>query len=108
MMPKHLLVAKVIVVLAIGMVMGYAMGVSFAHDVTKAQTITKEAYVADFDRYKSDLESSDIPMAGTVVMGTVFAAGVFGIYELVSMGLAIGFRSLRGDQTDERSLFDDG
>ena len=47
-------------------------------------------------------------MPGAVAMGAVMAVGVFGLDELVSIGLATGFRSLRGGQTEEPSLFDDG
>ncbi len=88
MLPKQLLVAKVIIVVSLGLLLGYALGISYANDISKARTLTLEEYVADFASYKADLESSDIGMPGAIAVGLIMAVGAFGLYELLGLGLA--------------------
>lgn len=96
MFQKHVLIAKAIIVVAIGLLVGYALGVSFANDVAKSRVVTMEEYVADFERYKADLESSDIPMPGAIVIGVVMVFGAFSIYELLAFGVAKGLAAVGG------------
>ena len=95
MIPKHLLLAKAVLLIALGLGLGYALGVSYAKDAIKARTITMEEYVADFERYKADLaSSSDIPMPAAVVTGLIMVVGALGLYELLAMALAKGLAAV--------------
>ena len=87
-MKVPLLVAKGTVVLLIGLAVGYAVGVSTAHDVERGRVLTLKTYAADFEHYKAKLESSGIPMAGSLLIGVVFALATFASYEFLSLGLA--------------------
>jgi hypothetical protein len=88
MPPKHLLIAKLVVAIIAGLAVGYGVGVSLQHEAAKGRALTMDQYVADFQRYKGNLESSEIPMAVSLVLGTLMVCGAFALYELFALGVA--------------------
>jgi hypothetical protein len=88
MPPKHLLIAKIAVGILAGLAVGYGVGISLQHDAVKGRALTMEQYVADFQRYKGNLESSEIPMPVALVFGTFMVCGAFALYEVFALGLA--------------------
>lgn len=96
MLQKQLLVAKMFIALAVALVVGYAVGVSTAQDAERGRSLTLKAYIADFERHKANLESSDMPMAAAVVAGVIMVVGTFGLYELLAFGLVKGYHAVRG------------
>jgi len=90
MPPKPLLIAKIVVALIAGLAVGYGVGVSLRHEAAKGRALTMDQYVADFHRYKGNLESSETPMAVSLVLGTLMICGAFALYELFALGVAKG------------------
>src|SRR5213596_3761839 len=88
MFTKHVLIAKSVVTLLIGALFGYAIAGNVARDAARGRALTKDAYVADFERFKAKLETSEVPTPVAIVSGVVMALGAFGIYELLALGLA--------------------
>ena len=97
---KHLLAAKFFVVAVMGLIVGYALTSSFAEDVARAEAMTLEEYVAEFDDYKADLRSSEMPTAGAVAVGLIMIIGFFSIYEALSIALAWAIAAL-GKSNDD-------
>src|SRR5438034_7357502 len=59
MFTKHVLIAKSVVTLLIGALFGYAIAGNVARDAARGRALTKDAYVADFERFKAKLERSE-------------------------------------------------
>ena len=50
---KYVLIAKSVVTLLLGVLFGYAIGGSMARDAARGRALTKDAYIADFERFKA-------------------------------------------------------
>ncbi len=96
------IVARLIVALVLGAVVGYAVGKSMASDAARGQSLTLKEYIADFEHHKKELIKSDLPMAFSVVIGALLIMLVFGIYEL----LVVGIDRLLGVLDRRRNLAD--
>ncbi len=96
MFTKHVLIAKSVVTLLIGALFGYAIAGNVARDAARGRALTKDAYVADFERFKAKLETSEVPTPVAIVSGVVMALGAFGIYELLALGLAKAIGAVAG------------
>jgi hypothetical protein len=84
---KGMFVAKTLVAVDLGALFGNFVGHNSAADAEKARTLTMDAYVEDYAKYKAKLESH-VPLAGTVIVMVIFSVGVFGLYEFSSMLVA--------------------
>ena len=84
----HMIGARIVLALLLGALLGYAIGNSMENDAERGKTITLKQYVADFESYKEELVSSEVPMAATVVMGMIIVVLLFGVYELLAFGVA--------------------
>ena len=84
---EHQVGARVIVAVLLGALLGYAIGTSTKSDAERGKALTMKEYVADFDRHKAKLESSEMPMAVALISGVIMVAGVLGVYELLAFGL---------------------
>ena len=81
------LVAKGTIALVAGLALGYAVGVSLAHDSEKGRALTMKVYIADFERHKADLESSQVPTWVALLAGVCITFATFLGYELLAFGL---------------------
>lgn len=81
-------IAKGTIALVVGLAVGYGVGLSLAHDAAKGRALTLDQYMADFKIHKTDLESSAMPMGLSLLSGVVLVFAVFGLYELLAVGLA--------------------
>jgi len=97
---EHQVGARVIVAAVLGALLGYAIGVSTQNDAARGKALTMKAYVADFDRYKAKLETSDMPMPVALISGVIVVAGLFGVYELLALGLSKALAALTRGSTD--------
>jgi uncharacterized membrane protein YqhA len=86
------LIARLIVLVLLGVVTGYAVGKSLAADAAKGQTLTLKEYIADFESHKQDLIKSKMPMAMAVFVGVLMIVVVFGIYELLVLAVDKGLQ----------------
>ena len=94
------LIGRLLAASLIGGALGYAFGASVAHDAERGRTITMKQYVDDFDRYRSKLETSSVPIWGAVLTCIVMALGLFGAYEGLGFLLTKTLSALsRGDAT---------
>jgi len=88
--------ARIVVALVLGALVGYAVGQSLHNDAERGKTLTLKQYVADFEKHKEDLVSSETPMAATIVMGMIMVALLFGVYEVLVFGVGKAFQALTG------------
>ncbi len=88
MFKNHLISAKAIILLSVGVLVGHAIGRSLASDAAQGRSLTMKQYIADFDAHKAKLTSSEIPMPAAIIAGVVMLLGTFGAYELLALGLA--------------------
>lgn len=77
------LVARLIVIILIGIATGYAVGKSLASDAATGRELTLKEYIADFDRHKKDLIDSEMPMGVSIFVGVLMLVVVLGVYELL-------------------------
>ena len=84
---KYNFVAKAIVAVCLGALVGYFLMQNMNADVEKGRTLTMDAYMQDFPKYKAKLESHTSG-AGAVIVMVFLAVGFFGIYEFLSLLLA--------------------
>ncbi len=105
MSTQHVLIAKGVVTLLLGVLFGYAIGGSLARDAARGRALTRDEYIADFERFKAKLESKEAPMSISILSGVVMTLGTFGIYELLALGLAkvIGAVAGRGGEEGPRT-----
>ena len=87
-MRAHTFVAKGTITIVLGLAVGYALGVSVKHDAAKGRSLTMAQYVADYAPYRQKLQSGEIPMAASVLIGTMMIVAAIGTYELLAFGLA--------------------
>ena len=90
----HMIGARVVVALLLGALLGYVIGNSIESDAERGKTLTLKQYVADFETYKENLVSSEVPMAATVVVGMIIIALLFGVYELLAFGVATALHAV--------------
>ena len=96
------LIARLIVMILIGIATGYAVGKSLAADAATGRELTLKEYIADFDRHKQELIDSDISMGMSLFVGVLMIVVLLGVYELLVLGvnkaLQLVERSPRPDQ----------
>ena len=80
------LIARLIVVILLGLVTGYAAGKSVAKDAATGRELTLKQYIADFEKHKEELVSSDMPMWLAIISGVLMIVVLFGVYELLVLG----------------------
>ena len=80
------LIARLIVVILLGLATGYAVGKSVAKDAARGHELTLKQYIADFESHKEDLVSSDMPMWLAIISGVLMIVVFFGVYELLVLG----------------------
>jgi anaerobic C4-dicarboxylate transporter len=85
--PIEMVAARVVVALLLGALLGYAVGNSLNSDAERGRNLTLKQYVADFESHKEKLVSSEAPMGVSVVLGTIMVAVLFGVYELLVVGV---------------------
>ena len=100
---EHAVVARVIVVLLLGVLLGYGLDTSLKGDAERGKELTMKQYVADFDRYKAKLEKSDMPLAVALVSGVIMVTILFGVYELLAFGLGKGLAAMTRGSSDAPS-----
>ena len=81
------IIARLIAALVLGLVVGYAVGKNMARDVARGKTLTMKEYIADFDNHRKELVKSDLPMGFAVFIGALLVMLVFGLYELLVIGV---------------------
>ncbi len=91
---RHALAGKLVIICVIGVAMGLAVAADLAQDSEEGRALTLEEYVADFEEHKEELESSEIPPAASVLGGAVLAFVVFGVYEILGLGVGRLFAAL--------------
>lgn len=79
--------ARVIVALLLGIATGYGVGKSLAKDAAEGRALTLETYIADFEHHKEELSKSAMPMGVAIVSGIVMIVVVFGVYEVLVLGV---------------------
>jgi len=77
------LIARLIVVILLGIATGYAVGKSLAKDAAAGRELTLKEYIADFESHKKELVSSDMSMGLAIFVGVLMIVFVFGVYELL-------------------------
>lgn len=77
------LIARVIVVILLGIATGYAVGKSLAKDAATGRELTLKQYIADFESHKEKLVSADMSMGVAVFVGVLMLVVVFALYELL-------------------------
>jgi len=77
------LIARVIVVILLGIATGYAVGKSLAQDAATGRELTLKQYIADFESHKEKLVSSDMSMGVAIFVGVLMLVVVFALYELL-------------------------
>lgn len=85
-MPRKM-VARMIVGVLLGLLTGYAMGKALAGDAERGGNLTLKEYIADFERHKGELVSSEMPMAVAVLSGLILLLGCLGVYELLAFAV---------------------
>jgi hypothetical protein len=88
--PRHLVIGKFLAMVALGVGFGYVMGRSMADDAVRGAALTRDAYIANYDAYKADLESSGTPIMGAIAIGVVFMIGGMVFYEALSVTCSWG------------------
>ncbi|MEJ2239812.1 MAG: hypothetical protein P8X82_16075 [Gemmatimonadales bacterium] len=81
------LAGKLVIICIMGITIGLAIEAQMNADFQRSQSLTLEEYVADFDEYKEDLRSSEMPPAASVAAGVIFTFTVFGVYEILGLGV---------------------
>lgn len=81
------LIARLIVVILLGVATGYAVGKSVAKDAATGRELTLKQYIADFEKHKEELVSSDMPMWLAIISGVLMIVVLFGVYELLVLGV---------------------
>ena len=99
---------RVLAATILGAALGYAVDVSLLRDAERGRQLTMDAYLADFQQHKADLENSGGPMGLYVVVCVVMALGLFGVYEGLGFALGKGFSVLVRSRTGAASLHEGG
>lgn len=95
---RHGALGKVIAVLLIGFFVGYGIAGIEATNYKRAQTLTLEKYTAQFEKYRNSF-LHPMPLWAAVLLATLLAAAVFGIYEFVGGVFSLLIRKvLRGQK----------
>ena len=81
------LIAKVIVILAVGTLLGYGMTYDGRQAIDRAEALTFEQYASEFEQYKEDLVADVMPPVVSVVAALLACATIFGLYEAAGAGL---------------------
>lgn len=84
---RQALAGKLVIICIMGIAIGLAIEAQMKADFERSQSLTLEEYVADFDEYKEDLRSSEMPPAASVAAGVIFTFTVFGVYEILGLGV---------------------
>jgi len=79
---------KLIVTLVAGILLGLLYHESTVADYARAQQLTLARYTADFEVYKSRLTEHYWPLWGDVLLVLLMVLLFFGVYELLSFGIA--------------------
>jgi anaerobic C4-dicarboxylate transporter len=77
------LIARLIVVILLGIATGYAVGKSLAKDAATGRELTLKQYIADFESHKEKLVSSDMSMGVAIFVGVLMLVVALGVYELL-------------------------
>ena len=80
-------IGRSITATVIGVALGYAIGLSVNRDAARGKALTREAYIAQFDAHKAQLEKSGGPVPVYVIVGVIMSVGFFGVYEGLSWGV---------------------
>lgn len=89
------LLSRVIVALMLGLLCGYVIGKEMEKDAERWRTLTLKEYVSEFEAEKAKLtEAGDTPLAAMVLVGTLMVVVLFGIYELLVLGVDRLLRAL--------------
>jgi len=89
------LIGRVIAASIMGVLLGYAVGSTAKRDAELGRALTRDAYVAQFERHQADLENSSrysVPVY--VAFCVILALGFFGLYEGISWALERGVVAL--------------
>lgn len=77
------LIARLVVVILLGVATGYGVGASLAKDAATGRELTLKQYIADFESHKEKLVSSEMSMGVAIFVGVLMLVVVFGVYELL-------------------------
>ena len=88
------LIARLIVVILLGVATGYAVGKSVAKDAATGRELTLKQYIADFESHKEELVSSDMPMWLALISGVLMIVVLFGVYELLVLAADKALRAV--------------
>jgi len=90
---RNVIIGKIIVILILGSLAGYFAEMSARADYEKGKSLTREAYLADYDKYRAELTDSEpSPVAFAVLVSLLVMLAAFGLYELAGkvLGAVIG------------------
>jgi hypothetical protein len=90
------LVARLIVVILLGVATGYAVGKSVAKEAATGRELTLKQYIADFESHKEELVSSDMPMWLAIISSVLMIVVLFGVYELLVRAADKALRAIDG------------
>jgi hypothetical protein len=79
---------KIIVTLVSGVLLGLLYHNSTVADYVRAQQLTLARYTEDFEAYKARLTEHFWPLWGDVLLVLLMVFVFFGVYELLSFGVA--------------------
>ena len=88
------LIARLLVVILLGVATGYAVGKSVAKDAATGRELTLKQYIADFESHKEELVSSDMPMWLAIISGVLMIVVLFGVYELLVLAADKALRAI--------------
>jgi hypothetical protein len=80
------LIGRVIAATIMGAALGYGVGLSINRDAERGKALTREAYIAQFDEQKAQLEKTGGPLAVYVIAVVIMSLALFGAYEGLSWG----------------------
>jgi hypothetical protein len=78
---RNIFLAKVLVVLLVGIAVGLWLTADSAADYRKGQALTIEEYTANYQQYRAELMHEPGPTWVDIALCIVLAVGTFGIYE---------------------------
>jgi hypothetical protein len=91
---RQALAGKLVISCLIGIATGLGIAAQMTADAEEGRSLTLQEYIADFEEHKAELESFEMPPAASVASGVIFALVVFGIYEVLGLGLGRVFAAL--------------
>lgn len=85
----HVLFGKLVLIVLAGVWAGQALTRSNRDDFERAESLTREAYLAEYEQYRAALMDNSTSVTFNVLIFVFFFAGIFAIYEVAGYGLGV-------------------